>query len=56
MYGRIQRCDDFILLALCDYCAIFIAVFGDFSSSILRVFSLDFFEGIMSECLVPLCG
>jgi hypothetical protein len=30
---------------------LFVALFVD-----LRRFSLDFFEGIMGECLVPICG
>jgi hypothetical protein len=60
MYGIIRRCDDFPLLALCDFHVIFEAIFGGFRLSLVRQilerFSLDFFEGIMGECLVPLHG
>jgi hypothetical protein len=60
MYRRIRRCDDFPLQALCDFRVIFGAIFQDFhssqDSSIWGCFSLDFSEGIMGECLVPLCG
>jgi hypothetical protein len=50
----------FLLLLL----FLFLVIFGAFSwyfrssldSSIRGRFSPDFFEGIMGECLVPLCG
>jgi hypothetical protein len=61
MYGKIQSCGDFPLLARVIFVT-FLAYFfwGGVSSSlvhrILGRFSLDFFEGIMGEHHVPLCG
>jgi hypothetical protein len=56
MYGRIRCCDDFSFLLFKIFVSFLEIFLGDFRSSILRVFSSDFFERIMGECIMPLCG